>query len=132
MLSKGYLYQPEGFFMIFITGGAYQGKYSYARENYSKEYMIINAYQDIVRKQMLEGKNPINEAESLLNRCGSEAGDVSMDRLVIICDEVGGGIVPMDEFERDYRENVGRIACFFAGRAEKVLRIVCGIPVELK
>lgn len=118
--------------MIFITGGAYQGKYAYAQKNYSKEYRIINAYQDIVRQQMLEEKNPVQEAESLLNHCGSEAGDVSLDRLVIICDEVGGGIVPMDEFERDYRENVGRIACFFAGRAEKVMRIVCGIPVELK
>lgn len=118
--------------MIFITGGAYQGKYSYARKNYSKEYRIINAYQDIVQRQMLEGKDPVYEAEKLLDRCGSEPVQNSSGGLVIICDEVGGGIVPMDEFEREYRENVGRAACFFAGRAEKVLRIVCGIPVELK
>lgn len=117
--------------MIFITGGAYQGKYSYAQENYSEEYEIINAYQDIVREQMLEGKNPINEAEDILKRY-SDSADDAFSRLIIICDEVGGGIVPMDAFERDYRENVGRTACFLAGKADKVLRIVCGIPVELK
>lgn len=115
--------------MIFITGGAYQGKYSYAQENYSKEYRIINAYQDIVRKQMLEGKNPVREAEELLKRYAADGGPAG---LIVICNEVGGGIVPVDGFERDYRENVGRVACFFAGKAEMVLRIVCGIPVVLK
>lgn len=117
--------------MIFITGGAYQGKYSYARESFSKEYCIINAYQETVRQQMREGKEPAEEAEALLERYEGMPGE-AFDRLVIICDEVGGGIVPMDVFERDYREYVGRVSCLFAKRAAKVLRIVCGIPVVLK
>jgi adenosylcobinamide kinase/adenosylcobinamide-phosphate guanylyltransferase len=110
--------------MIFITGGAYQGKYSYAQHSFDTDYHIINAYHNTVRIQMEEGKNPIEEAEKLLE------GDT--EKLIIICDEVGAGIVPMDEFEREYRENVGRTACFFAQKAERVLRIICGISVEIK
>ena len=29
--------------------------------------------------------------------------------LVIVCDEIGCGLVPVDAFEREYREAVGRI-----------------------
>jgi adenosylcobinamide kinase/adenosylcobinamide-phosphate guanylyltransferase len=110
--------------MIFITGGAYQGKYSYARHCFGEDCQIINAYQNTVRTQLEEGKNPIEEAKKLLE------GDT--EKLIIICDEVGAGIIPMDEFECSYRENVGRTACFFAQNAERVLRIVCGIAVEIK
>jgi adenosyl cobinamide kinase/adenosyl cobinamide phosphate guanylyltransferase len=73
---------------------------------------------------MEEGKDPFKEAEALLEN--------DSDKLIIICDEVGAGIVPMDEFEREYRENVGRIACFFADKAERAVRMVCGIAINLK
>jgi adenosylcobinamide kinase/adenosylcobinamide-phosphate guanylyltransferase len=110
--------------MIFITGGAYQGKYSYAQHNFDTDYHIINAYQNMVRRQMEDGKDPIKEAEKLF--------DSHTEKLVVICDEVGAGIVPVDDFEREYREYVGRISCLFAQKAERVIRIVCGIAVELK
>ncbi|MCD7835705.1 MAG: bifunctional adenosylcobinamide kinase/adenosylcobinamide-phosphate guanylyltransferase [Lachnospiraceae bacterium] len=117
--------------MIFITGGAYQGKYKYALENFTDEYTIINAYQDIVRQQLHQGKNPLLEAESLLKYYEGTA-DAQPESLIIICDEVGCGVIPMDAFERQYRESVGRTACLFADRADRVLRLVCGIPVRLK
>ena len=33
---------------------------------------------------------------------------------VIICEEVGNGIVPLDSFEREYRERLGRLLCEIA------------------
>jgi adenosylcobinamide kinase/adenosylcobinamide-phosphate guanylyltransferase len=110
--------------MIFITGGAYQGKYSYAKHSFGEGYLIINAYQNVVKKQMEEGKDPLKEAKALLEE--------NSEKLIIICDEIGAGIVPMDEFDRVYRENVGRIACFFAQKAERAVRVVCGIAIKLK
>lgn len=50
---------------------------------------------------------------------------------VLIC-EVGSGVVPLDRFEREWREEVGRTAAELAQAAELVIRVVCGIPVALK
>ena len=52
--------------------------------------------------------------------------------MVVISDEIGNGIVPMDKEERRYREETGRLLCKLAARAEKVERIFCGIPQRIK
>lgn len=51
---------------------------------------------------------------------------------ILICDEVGCGITPLDRAERDWRERVGRICCALAQRADAVYRIHCGQAVRLK
>ena len=51
---------------------------------------------------------------------------------VIICDEIGNGIVPMDPFERTYRENTGRLLIELAKKAEEVERVICGIGQKIK
>lgn len=52
--------------------------------------------------------------------------------LVLICDEVGYGIVPLDEAERCYREAVGRLLCSLAQQADEMVRIVGGMPIRIK
>ena len=51
---------------------------------------------------------------------------------VILCDEVGCGVVPMDREDRAWRERVGRTCCALAERADCVIRLYCGIPSILK
>lgn len=51
---------------------------------------------------------------------------------VLICDEVGCGVVPMDREDRAWRELVGRICCELAERAQAVYRVQCGLGVRLK
>ena len=51
---------------------------------------------------------------------------------IIICDEVGNGIVPVDQFERTYREQVGRILIEVAKKAERVERVTCGLGQRIK
>lgn len=51
---------------------------------------------------------------------------------IIICDEVGNGIVPASPAEREYRERVGRILITLAQKAEEVERVICGIGQKLK
>lgn len=51
---------------------------------------------------------------------------------VIICNEVGYGIVPMDKTDRIYRETVGRCLCRVAEYSTSVERIVCGLGMKLK
>lgn len=109
--------------MIFIIGGAYQGKTSFADRNFSDTHKIINHYHEEIRLQMQKGKEPLEEVKRLLQ---------SEDKLVIICDEVGCGLVPVDAFERAYREQVGRVGGYLAGQAEQVIRVICGIGKNIK
>lgn len=109
--------------MILIIGGACQGKTAYAKEHFEKEYTIIDEYHLKVRDQLKEGKDPFKEAEKLL---------MEGEDCVIISNEVGYGLVPVDAFEREYREAVGRVNCYLAGKASQVIRIICGIGTTIK
>ena len=51
---------------------------------------------------------------------------------VVIATEVGGGVVPTDPAERAAREAAGRLNCLLAKRADRVIRVFCGIPTVLK
>lgn len=51
---------------------------------------------------------------------------------VILCDEIGCGLVPISGFDRQWREEVGRICCILAKQADTVDRVFCGLPTRLK
>ncbi len=109
--------------MILLTGGAYQGKTDYAEKYIQEGYEVINHYHQKVREQLQAGLDPMQEAEVLLRQ---------KDRLLIISDEVGCGLVPMDAFEREWREAAGRVNCYLAKNAEQVIRVICGIGTRIK
>ena len=52
--------------------------------------------------------------------------------VILICREVGCGVVPVEAGERERREKVGRLCCRLAARAARVERIFCGMPMLLK
>lgn len=109
--------------MILIVGGAHQGKTEYTKAHFDPQYKMVNGYHLQVREQLQQGKNPLEEAKKLLQQ---------EENLIIICDEIGYGLVPMDSFEREYREISGRVNCYFAKEAEKVIRVICGIGTRIK
>ncbi len=51
---------------------------------------------------------------------------------IIICNEVGYGIVPMDKADRIYRETVGRCLCRLAAHSTSVEKIICGLGMKIK
>ncbi len=68
-----------------------------------------------------------------------EEKDILIERLraentqaIIICDEVGCGVVPIDKREREYRELTGRIMTELAKTADEVIRVFCGIGGRIK
>ena len=79
---------------VLIIGGAYQGKRKVAENLYADLPRIENLHE-IVRKMLKEDKDPLSLADTL---CGH----------VITCDEIGCGIVPMDPFQREVREQTVR------------------------
>ncbi|WP_040950377.1 bifunctional adenosylcobinamide kinase/adenosylcobinamide-phosphate guanylyltransferase [Gorillibacterium massiliense] len=84
---------------------------------------IFNHFHRWVRSQVKAGKDPEDMIARVLSR---------NPHLIIISDEVGSGIVPMEAEEREYREKLGRILCKLAEKAVKVERILCGIGQKLK
>lgn len=126
--------------MWLITGGAYQGKLEYTRKvtNIKAENIIDGSTceWDQLRKASL-----INHFHLWIKRMLEEEKDVyelvdqvmrENPTLVIIVDELGCGIVPMEAFDREYRETVGRVCCRIAKRAEEVHRVMCGIGMVIK
>lgn len=87
------------------------------------ETVVINHFHRWVRRRLSEGACPEKEVQSFLDRCGD---------CIIICDEIGNGIVPVDAFEREYRERTGRILVRLAQEAEEVERVLCGIGQKIK
>lgn len=51
---------------------------------------------------------------------------------IVICDELGNGIVPIKKQERVWREQTGRLMIELAKKAERVERILCGLGQRLK
>lgn len=51
---------------------------------------------------------------------------------IVIADEIGNGIVPLDAFEREYREQTGRAEILLAKKADEVIRVICGIGQKIK
>lgn len=115
--------------MILIVGGAYQGKGAYARENFGEDYDVINSYQLRVKGQLKAGENPMEKVQRLVAEKKAEG---VFDRLVIISDETGCGVVPLDAFERLYREQAGKVSCYLAKEADSVIRVICGIGKKIK
>lgn len=108
--------------MILILGGAYQGKRAFA-ENKFPGKSLLGHYHETVREQLRNGEDPLTAAERLAE---------AQEDLVILMDEVGSGVVPMEKEERIWREKCGRCACIFAEKAEMVFRVTAGIGVRIK
>ncbi|WP_455715209.1 bifunctional adenosylcobinamide kinase/adenosylcobinamide-phosphate guanylyltransferase [Anaerosporobacter sp.] len=84
---------------------------------------IINHFHLIIKRLLQEKQEPEFVIEELIRK-NSE--------VCIVSTEIGYGIVPMDSFEREYRERTGRICCKIAKRADEVYRILCGIATRIK
>jgi adenosyl cobinamide kinase/adenosyl cobinamide phosphate guanylyltransferase len=123
----------------FIIGGKYMGKLSYARTLYGEDVSVCDLafeepesmfvarvavnVQDGARSLLKRGGRPLDFFEANLNR---------MDDKILIGDDIGSGIVPVDPFERLWRDETGFLYQFLAAKAELVDRVWAGIPCRLK
>lgn len=126
--------------MKMVIGGAYQGKKEYARrlypevrwsdgescgldEIFSCQGMVY--FEEFIKRWIQEkGAEYAQElSEQILKR---------NPNLVVVTAEIGYGLVPVDAFERQYRECVGRICTDLAACAERVDRVQCGIGNRIK
>lgn len=122
--------------MIFITGGAFQGKREYAVKRFGlsesditdggscelpelKTARCITGYELAVRRMMRENIDPL-------------AVTAELECDIIIMNEIGSGIIPLEKDERVWREQVGRAGCIIAEKADEAVRVCCGIATVIK
>ena len=114
--------------MVLIIGGKAQGKLAFAKralnvtswsEGVLGEENCVHGLHQVIRAL------PDPEAEVAVWLSAHPDG-------VLICDEVGCGVTPLDREDRAWREKVGRICCTLAQKAEAVYRVYCGLEVRLK
>lgn len=124
--------------MKFVTGGAYQGKVLYASEKYGIEGWLdgrscgfeeiytcqgIHHFHEYVRRAMQEEQDLSSLAEKLSEKNGE---------ITIVTNELGYGVVPVDAFDRRFREEHGRLCCKLAAVSDEVSRVICGIGTVIK
>ena len=125
--------------MDMIIGGAFQGKTAYAQKHYPEIESWIKGkdateeelkcaqgvldFQEYIKKELAAGRDVYHLAGLLLEE---------NPYLVLVCQEVGYGVVPVDAFERKYREAVGRVCTQLASGAKRVTRVICGIGTVIR
>ena len=127
--------------MKLVIGGYAQGKLNYVLQKYDKEpcqiwdgaipmnkseqrgTVVINHLHHWIKSRIAKDGCPEKEIFAFVENCPN---------CIIISDEVGNGIVPIEAFEREYRERTGRILVELAKRAEEVERVICGIGQKIK
>ena len=124
--------------MRIITGGAFQGKRAFAEKLYPgvewtdggrcaldeiRTCRAVYGFHEFVKRWLKQRKSWEELASLMLEK--------NRD-LILICDEIGCGLVPVDAFEREYRESTGRVMNALAEQAERVDRVVCGIGRRIK
>ena len=109
--------------MKLYVGGVCQGQEEMARsENPGCE--VFADFHETIRSTVLQdGQEPREFAQRFCERHPDA---------VVVANEVGAGVVPMNREDRAFREEVGRALCVIAQKAESVTRCVCGIGVRIK
>lgn len=129
--------------MILVIGGAFQGKRKAAAALFGMEEeeftalcadgessgmeeafrsRFICGFHHYIRRQVNSGE-PV---ESFVKQV------IAAEPELVIMDEVGCGIVPMEAGERRYRDAAGVAGQLLAARAAAVYRVCCGISSQIR
>ncbi len=122
--------------MIMIIGGSFQGKKEFAKLHFRltdsdikdcgkcsltelANAHCINNYELAIKRMIVENIDPLDFTKKL--NCE-----------IVIMNEIGCGIIPLEKSEREWRETVGRAGCILAEKTETVYRVCCGIATIIK
>lgn len=126
--------------MVMVTGGAFQGKRECLKQLYRLSEGDMISGRDCRFEDVFTAA-AVTDYHKLVKRLIAENIDVSdfTERLcrentkaAVTINEIGCGIIPLEKFERIYREEVGRAGCIIAAHSETVIRVFCGIHQIIK
>lgn len=124
--------------MVFVFGGAYQGMEEYALEISGAETMLLlneNMREIDFSARVIAGLDKfvlgcVQRGESVCDYFA--AHEAEWQNVVFAGKDFSCGVVPMDAQLRLWREENGRLNNYLSGKAERVVRMFCGIAQVLK
>lgn len=132
--------------MILVIGGSNQGKLGWVKERYglTDDDIAFGAKLEVMPGEPLDlsGSKALYGLHKLMLQTvewSAEDRKKLVDQLlglpqdfVVICKEIGLGLVPVEQAGREYREVVGRTCCDLAAASEEVWRVFCGLGQQIK
>lgn len=120
--------------MVFMIGGAYQGKLALAKKAFSlqpEDIFICNG------PSIDFSKKCIYKIEEFARHCDNPvayfaAHAQQWQESIFIMDDIFCGVVPMGAQRRAWRQSCGRLSQYLAGEAAQVSRVFCGLELRLK
>ncbi len=127
--------------MILIIGGMAQGKRAFAEERFGMGDAESWTDGEKASWEQVLASSRCHGLHLLFRRLLKEGGSLegleaalfsSRPERVLVADEIGCGLVPMDREERRIREETGRALCRIAARCDQVWRVTCGLGQRIK
>ena len=121
---------------VLMIGGRGQGKKELAIRMFGlQEEKIVDGA--LCTMEALDNAAAINGLHLLTRRLLQENKQITVLKpkllgKVIICDELGCGVVPVERDLEDWREYTGRLCCDLAEEADAVIRVIAGMPQIIK
>ncbi|MEG1536978.1 MAG: hypothetical protein RR387_01685 [Clostridiales bacterium] len=113
--------------MILVVGAMASGKRSYVKSL---------GYEDAdIADGILDEQPVLDNLENLVYRFPENAVEMLpalLSKDVIICQEIGSGIIPVDFDQVAIRRITGKLCILLAKQATQVVRLVCGVPTVIK
>lgn len=92
-------------------------------EEMALQAKAIDNFEEIIKEIVKKD----GDAQDFAKRLLLENPDV-----VVVVNEIGCGIHPLERIDRRWREQTGRALCILADGAESVTRVCCGIGQKIK
>ncbi len=112
--------------MIFVTGGYGAGKRQFVMDTFKFNQNDFTKDIDDLNCGVIYNLHEINILDF----------DITLEKLltkkIIICNELGCGVVPIDKELRNKRDLVGKLCIQLASKADEVYRVYAGIGVKIK
>ena len=124
--------------MVFIIGGAHQGKLDYAKAAFSIEDNDVFACDGA---EIDFSRRCIYRIEEFALACVRENIDPTeyfrsrrerWNDSILICRDIFCGVVPLGAEMRAWRQATGRLCRYLSGEAAQVSRLFCGLEQRLK
>lgn len=121
---------------VLLIGGAYQGKRALAKRLFGLADTDFACGETCTAEELAAAK-AVDGLHRYVRRLLAADGDTDglLDTLtgkIVLCDEIGCGVVPFEKAQDDWREKTGRLCCDLAARAELVIRVHAGVGQAIK
>ena len=126
--------------MWLISGGAYQVKLEYILTRTGLNEKDVARGLDCSLEELFK-KPIVNHFHLWIDRMLREERDLyslidqiieKNPSIIIVVNELGCGVVPVESYDRRYRETIGRVCCRLAQEAKEVHRVMSGLGMVIK